>query len=202
MVSKRPFKWTTQETASVFWAIGFGVLMVFLWVSYDPYYGIFVVIQPMLLFLGVSVFFFFLAFFYPCYQISRWDCNIFMDKMEPGWSGWLRTTKSRIFAPQCVKTGPLGQMKGLVEGYKADIINRGDFPVRLRNGNHAVFKYDLMSHNINLNECIGWKMMVRKWGFLGTNAFKRCYSEGKTVKKKEETKKKHFWSKKEEEVKP
>jgi hypothetical protein len=183
MVSKRPFKFTTQEIATVFWCIGFFVVMIFFYVSYDPQYNVFIVEMQMLLFLGIGVFFMFLGYVFPCYQISKWDCNIFMDKLEQGWKCWLRVTKSRQFAPQPVRTGPLGQMKGLVSGHKADIINRGDFPVTLRNGNQAVVKYDLMSHNVNLNEAVGWKLIARKWGFLGSNAFKRCIGDGKTVKK-------------------
>lgn len=183
MPSKRPFKFTTQEIATVFWIIGLFIILIFFYVCYDPLYSVFVIDVQMLFFFIIGVFFMFLGYAFPNYQISKWDCNIFMDKLEPGWEAWLRTTKSRRFAPQPVQTGPLGQMKGLVSGHKADIINRGDFPVTLRNGNQAVIKYDLMSHNINLNEAVGWKLMARKWGFLGANAFKRCLSDGKTVKK-------------------
>lgn len=186
MSSKRPFKFTTQEIATAFWCIGLFIIIIFFYVcyGYDPLYGmVFIIPAQMILFLLIGVFFMFLGYVFPCYQISKWDCNVFMDKLEQGWDCWLRYTKSRRFAPQCVQTGPLGQMKGLVSGHKADIINRGDFPVTLRNGNHAVIKYDLMSHNINLNEATGWKLMARKYGFLGVNAFKRCISEKKTVKK-------------------
>ena len=91
MVSKRPFKWTTQETASVFFGIGFLIVMVTLYSSFGVIYTAtgsykgFIVPAEMLLFIGVGMFFMFLGYFYPCYQISRWECNIFMDKLEPGW---------------------------------------------------------------------------------------------------------------------
>jgi predicted membrane protein len=194
MVSKRPFKFTTQEIAVVFWCISILIFIVNFYVTYQPSYGVFIIPLPFFFFIIISLFFTFLAFCFPCYQISKYNLNIFIDKMEDGWEGWLRHTKSRKFAPQVIKTGPLGQEKGLVNGHKADIINRGDFPITLQNGNHAVIKYDLMSHNINLNEAIGWKLIQRKWGFIGSNAFKRCSEEGKTIvkkslfKKKEETK--------------
>jgi len=181
MVSKRPFKFTSQEIAAVFWCIGLFIIVVTLYMSYRSQYNFFVVEMGMVLFLGIGLFFMFLGFAFPCYQISKWDCNIFMDKLEQGWEGWLRFTKSRRFAPQCVRTGPLGQEKGLVAGHKADIINRGDFPITLRNGNHAVIKYDLMSHNINLVESLGWALMTRKYGLLGANAYRRCLQDGGTI---------------------
>jgi hypothetical protein len=183
MPSKRPFKFTTQEIATVFWCIGLFVITIFFYMSYDPLYGVFIIQLQMLLFLLIGLFFMFLGFAFPCYQISKWNCNPYMDKLEQGWDIWLRTSKSRKYSAQCVQTGPLGQMKGLVSGHKADIINRGDFPVTLQNGNHAVIKYDLMSHNVNFNEAIGWRLISRKYGFIGVNAFRRCISDGKTVKK-------------------
>lgn len=189
MVSKRPFKITTQEIATLFWCVGLFIIIITLYMTYgmiytqtSAYTG-FIIPFDMILFLGMGVFFMFLGYAFPCYQISKWDCNPFMDKLEPGWDVWLRCAKNRRFAPQCVKTGPLGQEKGLVSGYKADIINRGDFSITLRNGNHAVLKYDLMSHNISLNEAVGWQLTTRKYGLLGTNAYKKCLSDEKTVKK-------------------
>ena len=183
MASKRPFKFTTQEFATVFWCMGIFIIMISLFVSYDPAYHIFIIQESMLLFIGVGLFFTALGYMYPCYQISKWDCNIFIDKMEPGWDGWLRFTKKRKFAPQIIKSGPLGQEKGLVSGHKADIINRGDFPVTLLNGNHAVIKYDLMSHNVNLNEAVGWELTTHKYGLLGSAAYRRCMSDDKIQKK-------------------
>lgn len=199
MVSKRPFKFTTQEIATVFWCIGLFITMITLYMSYQPLYNVFLIEFSMVFFFMIGFFFMALGWIFPCYQISKWDCNVFMDKLEQGWTTWLRTTKSRRFAPQPVKTGPLGQEKGLVSGHKADIINRGDFPITLRNGNQAVHKYDLMSHNLNLNEAVGWKLLSRKYGFIGANAYRRCVSDEMTIKtdNKKEDDKKHFWSKKE-----
>ena len=183
MTSKRPFKFTTQEYSVILWCIGFLILLVFMYASYAPQFHAFIIGESMMLFLGVAIFFFFLAMALSNYMISKYNLNIFMDRMEMGWEGWLRVTKNRKFAPQIVQTGPLGQEKGLVSGHKADIINRGDFPITLQVGNHAVVKYDLMSHNNNLNEAVGWKLVVHKYGFLGSAAYKRCLEEGKTIKK-------------------
>jgi hypothetical protein len=196
MVSKRPFKFTTQEIATVFWCIGLLIFIVIFETSHeiitieDKTFSAFIIGDQMILFIGVGIFFTALAYTLPCYAISKWNLNVYIDKMEQGWTAWLRFTKSRIFAPQVVRTGPLGQQKGLVEGYKADIINRGDFPVTLQNGNHAVIKYDLMSHNVNLNEAVGWTLTVHKWGWLGSAAYKRCLNDGQTLKSDKEKEKK------------
>jgi len=181
MVSKRPFKITSQEIATIMWCIGLFIIMMTFYMSYDAQFNQFIVDMSMIFFFAIGLMFTFIGYAFPCYQISKWDCNIYMDKLEVGWEGWLRFTKSRKFAPQCVRTGPLGQEKGLVSGHKADIINRGDFPITLRNGNHAVIKYDLMSHNINLIEALGWELISRKYGLLGANGYRKCLADEKTI---------------------
>jgi hypothetical protein len=184
MANKRPFKFTTQEYTVVLWAVGlFIFIVVFQNGNTQIAPGLIVFPQWVMMFFFVAFFFTFIAFALPCYQISKYNLNMFMDRMEQGFEGWLRFTKNRKFAPQIIQTGPLGQEKGLVSGHKADIINRGDFPVTLLNGNHAVIKYDLMSHNVNLNEALGWKLTVHKYGFLGQSAYKKCLEDGRTMKK-------------------
>lgn len=182
-MGKRPFRFTTQEIAIFMWCIGLFIIMITFFMSAIP--GGFAIPDYMLLFIIVGFIFLFIGSALPNYQISKWDLNPLIDKLEPGFEVWLRFTKNRKFAPQIIKTGPLGQEKGLVSGHKADIINRGDFPITLRNGNHAVIKYDLMSHNINLNEAVGWEIINRKWGFLGSNAYRRCLLDKETVIKEE-----------------
>lgn len=181
MANKRPFKFTTQEIAIIFWCVGFAMLIMTLYSTFDPR-GAFIIPFDFMLFLIMGIVFFFIGVAFPCYQISKWDCNIFMDKLEPGFDGWLRFTKSRRFAPQIVKTGALGQTKGLVAGHKADVIDRGDFPVTLRNGNHCIIKYDLMSHNLNLEESVGWTLFQKKYGLLGANAYKRALGDDKVLR--------------------
>lgn len=170
------------------WCIGLFIIMISLYMSYDPLYHMFVIPEGFILFFAVGVFFTFIGTVLPCYQISKYNLNMFIDRMEDGFDTWLRFTKGRKFAPQIVRTGPLGQQKGLVSGNKADIINRGDFPVTLLNGNHAVIKYDLMSHNVSLDEAMGWKLIGRKYGMLGSNCYKRCLSEDKIIKKEKRNK--------------
>jgi hypothetical protein len=195
-MGKRPFKFTTQEFATIFFMVGFFFILVVFRSSYQIATDnqgnsrmLFVFEPGMLLFIGMGIFLMAIGYILPCYQISRYNLNIFMDKLEQGFEGWLRFTKNRKFAPQIIKTGPLGQEKGVVSGYKADIINRGDFPVTLLNGNHAVIKYDLMSHNVNLNEVIGWALIVRKYGYLGSTAYKYALETNNTIKKEEPEKK-------------
>jgi len=75
---------------------------------------------------------------------------------------WVRVTKSNMLSFQVVKKGVYGQTKGVMQGKKADVIDKGDFTVNLINGNKAILVHDMMSHNINLKHAIGWKRIFKK----------------------------------------
>lgn len=176
MGKNNPYSITTQELSTIFFLMGFMINMVIAFFFGAPLF--------MILLVFIGLFFFGVAFFTPCYQISKYNLNMFIDKItNPDFENWLRVTKNRTFAPQTVKKGMLGQSKGLVHGAKADIINRGDFTITLQNGNHALVKYDTLSHNVNLNHTLGWKLIRRKFGFIGSSAFIRCYEDGKTIRR-------------------
>jgi len=176
MGKNNPYSITTQEMSTIFFLMGFMIYMiVFLFMGLPLF---------ILLLMIVSLIFFMISFFTPNYQISKYNLNMFIDKItNPDFENWLRVTKNRTFAPQTVKKGMLGQSKGLVHGAKADIINRGDFTITLQNGNHALVTYDTLSHNVNLNHTLGWKLIRRKFCLLGSSAFIRCYEDGKTVRR-------------------
>ena len=67
---------------------------------------------------------------------------------------WADVSKDHLLTLQIVPKGVYGQTKGIMRGHKADVIDKGDFPIRLKNGNSAILVYDLMSHNINLNHAV------------------------------------------------
>jgi len=176
MGKNNPYSLTTQEISVVFFLMGFMIYMIVVVFFGLPLF--------MILLMIVALIFFAISMFTPNYQISKYNLNMFIDKItNPDWENWIRITKNRVFAPQTVKKGVLGQSKGLVHGAKADLINRGDFTVTFQNGNHGLVKYDTLSHNMNLNHTLGWKLIKRKFGFLGSTAFIKCYMDGRTVKK-------------------
>lgn len=176
MGKNNPYSITTQEMSTVFFLMGFLMFAIVFLAFGLPMF--------ILLLLFVALIFFFISMVTPNYAISKYNLNMFIDKItNPDFENWLRVTKNRTFAPQTVKKGVLGQSKGLVHGAKADIINRGDFTITLQNGNHALITYDSLSHNINLNHALGWKLIKRKFGFLGSSAFIKAYDENKTEKR-------------------
>lgn len=75
---------------------------------------------------------------------------------------WIRITKDKLLTFQVVKKGVYGQTKGIIHGKKADVINKGDFPIQLLNGNNAILVYDKMSHNANPDHAIAWKNLFKK----------------------------------------
>lgn len=75
---------------------------------------------------------------------------------------WVEITKNRLLTFKIARKGPYGQTKGLSHGHKADVIDKGDFPLRLKNGNPAILTYEMMSHNVNPKEAIGWKQLFKK----------------------------------------
>jgi hypothetical protein len=177
MGKNNPYSITTQEVSTIFYLIGFLIMIIMIMDQGMPFLYKFLMFIAMLFF-GISM-------FTPNNNISKYNLNMFMDKQtNPDFENWLRVTKNRMFAPQTVKKGVLGQSKGIVHGCKADIINRGDFTITLPNGNHALIKYDTLSHNINLNHTLGWKLIKRRFSLLGSAAFQRCYEDGKTTKRK------------------
>lgn len=74
---------------------------------------------------------------------------------------WVRFTKNNLLTFQVVKKGVYGQTKGIMQGKKADVVDRGDFPIRLINGNTGIIINDMMSHNVNLDHAVAWKKIYK-----------------------------------------
>ena len=178
MGKNNPYSITTQETSVVFFLIGIIIMAIILT---DPGFPM---LAKFLMF--IALMFFGISMITPNYAISKYNLNMFIDKItNPDFENWLRVTKNRTFAPQTVKKGVLGQSKGIIHNAKADIINRGDFTITFQNGNHGLLMYDTLSHNINFNHTLGWKLIRRKFGFLGSAAFQQYYeTDKKNVDKK------------------
>jgi len=92
---------------------------------------------------------------------------------------WIRITKDKLLTFQVVKKGVYGQTKGIKHGMKADVIDKGDFPVQCLNGNPAIIVYDKSSHNQNLDEAIGWKQLFKKHKITtGISAYRKAKKQG------------------------
>lgn len=176
----RPFSVTTQEMSVTIWVVGF--VLFFITIINDPYF-------PMtytVLFI-ISSFFTAAAMGLPNFMITKYSLNMFIDRMtNPNYENWLRLTKNRRLFPKIVQTGPLGQSKGLVSGYNADIINKGNYTVTLQNGNSLIISPDVMSNNADLDEEIGWKIVKHKHGFLGFDAYRKAIRENRIDNMEEE----------------
>ena len=75
---------------------------------------------------------------------------------------WVRVTKDKLLTFQVAKKGVHGQTKGIMHGKKADVVDKGDFPIQCLNGNNAIIVYDRMSRNVNLDQAVAWKQLFKK----------------------------------------
>jgi len=167
----RPFSVTTQEMSAAIWVTGFVIF--FITIINDPYFPV----MYTLLFLICS-FFMACSMVVPNYAITKYNLNMLIDRMtNPNYENWIRVTKNKKLFLRIVETGPLGQSKGVVSGYNADIINKGNYTVTFQNGNHAIIAPDVMSTNADLEEEIGWKLVKKKHGFIGFDAYRKAIRE-------------------------
>jgi len=164
---------TTQEMAITLWCIS----LIFALVMIDQtHMG-----GTWIFFMFMILLFSFLPVAWLCYLFSKYTLNVFTDRIHHDYETWVRIDKGGMITLQIVRKGPLGLSKGVAHGVKAAIINRGDTNYSFPNGNRALLKYDALSHNINLNEAIGWQLVHRKWGMLGYNAYVKAEEDGRTT---------------------
>lgn len=76
---------------------------------------------------------------------------------------WVRITKDKLLTFHVAKKGVYGQTKGVMHRKKADVIDKGDYPISLINGNRAIFVSDRSSHNINVDNAVAWKQLFKKY---------------------------------------
>ena len=111
----------------------------------------------------VSLIFSFFAFIWVNYLISYNRLGPLINRIKPEEDVvWIRISKNKLLTFQVAKKGVYGQTKGMIHGQKADVIDKGDFPIRLINGNSAIVVYDLMSHNVNVEHAVAWKQLFKK----------------------------------------
>lgn len=112
------------------------------------------------------------------YIISYNHLQVFINRIKPNQQVWLRFTSDGMFIPQLVKKGPYGQTKGVMYKQKADVIDKGDFPIRLINGNSGLIVYDRISHNINLKHAASWKKLFKEYEVSsGIDAYKKAKAD-------------------------
>ena len=162
-----------QEASTMMFLIGLFALLFLLFIPFDPP-------VPMLvkLIMVISIMFFAFAHVFLNWLISYNKLQPFINKINPERDKvWLRVTKGKLFTAQIVKNGAYGQTKGLMNEQKADVIDKGDFPLRLMNGNPAILVYDLMSHNANVDHAVGWKQLFKR---QKVSSGKEAYQKYKT----------------------
>lgn len=113
------------------------------------------------------------------YFVSKNNLKPLIDRINPETEEvWVRITKSKLLTFQVVKKGVYGQTKGMAQGKKCDVIDHGDFPIRLINGNSAILTYDEMHRNINLDEAVASKQLFKQHK---VNNIKEAYQKAKKV---------------------
>lgn len=86
------------------------------------------------------------------YQIWRNDLKPQMDYTPPGKETCILITLTKNFRIFNTVKGPEGERRFRFNGRNASVINKGDFQVRLKNGNSAFIAHESHDGNINLFE--------------------------------------------------
>lgn len=103
------------------------------------------------------------AAIWPNYLISYNKLQPLINRIRPEQDVvWIRITKGGMLSFQIAKKGAYGQTKGIMHGQKADVIDKGDYPIRCINGNPGILVHDMMSHNINPKHAVAWKQLFKK----------------------------------------
>jgi len=189
MATKRAYGVTTSEISAVLWSIGFIVgafgikNLITLQGQIAPVnQGIAMTIGFCVGLVAISLFFGFMSMVLPNYAITKWNLNIFIDKItNPDFIGWVRCTRDRGIRFHTVKTGTHGKTNGVVNDEKASVINNGDYTVTAPNGNKLIFCHDLISQNDNLEENIGWNLISKHYGIIGYKAYEKAVEMGRLL---------------------
>lgn len=180
---------TNQETSTIFWMIGLILTLVVIKYNMDFHSeiqftnpGLAAKFSMIIFMLSIAIVFYLMSMFLPNYMISKYNLDLFVNRISnPDYIGWLRFTKAKGFRSHIVKKGPLGQTMGVANGVKADCINNGDYTVTLPNGNQAIIKHDMLSHNIDLEQNQRWELIKKHFGIIGFDAWEKCASDEETM---------------------
>lgn len=190
-MSKRAFGITTSEISTVIWIISFMMSLISIKVTMDilgPAMGnpnIRGAAMIIVLLFFMNMLFSFAAMGLPNYLISKYNLNILIDRIRnPDFIGWIRFTRNKKLCFQIIKNGPLGQSKGIADDEKADIINDGNYTATTPSGNQIIIKSDLLPHNINLEQAIGWNLINKHFHLIGFKAWEKAQDDGKLVHKR------------------
>lgn len=135
------------------------------------------------IFIIVGFFLILMAFIWINGVISSNGLGVLINRINPDkHEVWVRISKSKHLSFQKVKKDVYGRTKGIMQNKKADVIDKGDFPIRLKNGNPAIIAYDLMSHNVNLNEAVAWKKIFKKYKLRsGKKAYQKAVEDEEVI---------------------
>lgn len=174
-MDKRAYNITNSEISAIFWGIKL-VLIIFVILNLmnmmaqvqigNP--GLAMTFMFLISIICIAEFFGFISMALPNYMISKYNLNIWVDKLtSPDHIGWFRATRNKNLRNYTVPTGALGQTKGMANGQKADVINDGKYTMTLPNGNRVILTNDFLSSNANLDNVTGWQLIKRHYGLVG-----------------------------------
>jgi len=174
-MDKRAYTVTNSEISALFWGIQL-ILCIVVFINLFNMFNQVAVSNPglamtfifMISLLCIGLFFSFMSMALPNYFISKYNLNIYIDKLtNTDFVGWIRVTRSRSLRSYTVPRGALGKTKGMANGQKADVIDDGHYTVTLPNGNQAIITDDFLSSNVNLDNVVGWELIKKHHGLIG-----------------------------------
>ena len=189
-MDKRAFSITTPEISTIFFAIGF-LLMIFgikevlkmnEWALMNNMQGLSGSLMIVVMVMVLMFIFYLLSVAFPVYQIIKNNLFIFIDRISnPDYIGWFGFNRNKKFYPQVVKIGSFGKTMGIMAGVSADVINDGTYTGITTNGNQTLIVSDMLSNNINLDNAVGWNLIKKHHGVVGYQAYERAVAMNQTV---------------------
>lgn len=108
------------------------------------------ILFTMLAFMGIGLFVF--GDILIGYLITRNNLKPQLDPTPRGWEPCLLFTLTGNFDVVNTLKGPEGQRSFRYNNQNASVINKGDFQIRMKNGNSAFIGHESVDENINLKE--------------------------------------------------
>ena len=181
--SPKPIALTSQEIAICWWCMSLlFVCLVFAFSYREVVNGVlFLYLDELTMgfFLAMSIIFSLIGVIWLSWPISKYNLNMNMDRLHHDWQGVIRVDKNGMMHQTLMEKDSLGYDKGVALGKKIGLIQKEGLKLTLPNGNSVLLTFDVMSHNIDMLEALGWMLYKKKYKVVGYDAYKVYLNETK-----------------------
>jgi len=113
------------------------------------------------------------------YLISANSIQPAINKVDPEKQEiWVEFNEKGLFTLKIAEKDAHGRSKGVQAKQKADIIDKGNFTVKFRNGNTGIIVFNKMSKAVDPEEAVAWTKIFKKLGVRsGRDAYEKAKKE-------------------------